>query len=134
MTVNAKNNRHFEGRERAQAFLHCASRPERPCGLEVEHKVPHPCSGADESAPSLTGFGMTNARKESHIHGHALLVARRLFLATLRLGFQFQRLSFIFLPAQQLAECVPRRNPDHVQQRAVPALAEDEYTIVGAPR
>src|SRR5882757_802053 len=42
----------------------------------LKHKVPHPYSGADDSAPSLTGFGMTSVQtlcRTKHFKGTALL-------------------------------------------------------------
>ena len=34
----------------------------------LKHKVPHPYSGADDIAPSLTGCGMTKRLETSDIH------------------------------------------------------------------
>src|SRR5260370_22660438 len=58
-------NRHPEGRKRARAVFsgRVALRDlvVGKCLIRFHHqrKVPHPYSGADDSAPSLTGFGMT---------------------------------------------------------------------------
>src|SRR5260370_42024056 len=58
-------NRHPEGRKRARAVFsgRVALRDLVVCKCLIrfhhQRKVPHPYSGADDSAPSLTGFGMT---------------------------------------------------------------------------
>src|SRR5260370_1853067 len=68
-------NRHPEGRKRARAVFsgRVALRDlvVGQCLIRFHHqrKVPHPYSGADDSAPSLTGFGMTpfgSVRQFSH--------------------------------------------------------------------
>jgi hypothetical protein len=47
--------RHLEGRKRAPRFHQRASSPERPWVYLPKQKVPRPYSGAEDSAPSLTG-------------------------------------------------------------------------------